>query len=52
MLNAPSTILNDKADTAFQHCSVLKPFSVPQHRSQAIVIVGDLWENAFVLMGP
>ena len=48
MLNIPSTILKDKADTAFQHSSVLKPFSVPQHRLQAILLVRDIWENAFV----
>ena len=48
MLNVPLTILKDQADTVFQHCSVLKPFNVPQHQSQAILLVGDIWENVFV----
>ena len=48
MLHVPSRILKDKEDTAFQHCSVLKPFSVLQHLSQASLLVGDIWENAFV----
>ena len=47
MLNVPSTILKENADTAFQY-SVLKPFSVLQHWSQAILLVGVVWENAFV----
>ena len=49
MLHVPDcSILKDKADTAFQHCSVLKTFNVLQHSSQAIHLVGDIWENAFV----
>ena len=48
MLNVPPTILKDKAGAAFQQCSVLKPFSVLQHRSQTILLVGDIWENACV----
>ena len=52
MLNVPSTTLKDKADTTFQHCSVLKPLNVLQHRPQTILLVGDVWENAFVSMGP
>ena len=48
VLNALFTILKDKADTAFQHCSVLKTFNVLQHWSQAILLIGDIWENHFV----
>ena len=36
MPNVPSTILKDKADTAIQQCSVLKPFNVLQHLSQML----------------
>ena len=52
MLNVPSKILKDKADEDFQHCSVLKPFNVLHHQSQAILLVCDIWEKACVWKGP
>ena len=48
----PPQSLKTKAETAFQHSSVLTPFNVLQHQSQAILLDGDSWENAFAGKGP